>query len=271
MSSVGEVLAVFSKYWIQDGRPDITPAAAALCESTTESEDAGRYISSILLALHKFASARPNSIDFLVRVYAAAVDHFPSSVEGEYGSGPAAGEEHFSWWLVDETNPFRETDRPVTIEERDPRDPSNVGFGESDVRNKLTDVLDRIQEWRVERHRLIILAAIQSRCFALGIVRIKFPHDYMAESFIDDAIKRREGQMSLGDFVAGCILLRGCAKSLTEALQALGKTNKLGQWKRDFEACLHTHDASSSSDRLNGNDWIVKSNAAVSQPKVFRY
>ena len=267
MSSVGEVLAVFSRYWIPDGRPDITPAAAALCESTTKSEDAGRYISSTLLALCKFASARPDSIDFLVRVYAAAVDRFPSSIESDYGTGSVAGEEQLSWWLVDETDPFRETERPVAIEERDPRDPSNVDFEESDVKYKLTDVLGRIQDWKAERHRLIILAAIQSRCFALGIVRIKFPDGYEAESFIDCAIERREGQTCLGDFIAGCILLRGCAKSLTEALQALGKTNKLDQWKRKFEACLHNHEAS-SSDRSNENDWIIKSNAAVSQPNI---
>ena len=270
VSSVGEVLAVFSKYWVQDGRPDISPAAAALCDSTTKSKDTGRYITSTIFALQKFASVRPNSIDFLIRVYAAAVDRFPSSIEGEYGTGPVAGEEQLSWWLVDETNSFRETDRSVTIEGRDPRDPSNIGFGESSVRDKLPEVLDRIQEWKAERHRLIILTAIQSRCFALGIVRIQFPHGYEAESFIDCAIERREGQMSLGDFVAACILLRGCAKSLTEALQALGKTNKLEQWKKNFGAYLSTHDAS-SANRFNENDWNVKSNAAVSQAKACGY
>jgi hypothetical protein len=266
-SGVGEVLAIFSEYWIQDGRLDINAASAALCESTTKSKDPGQYISSTLLALHEFASARPNSIDFLVRVYATAVDDFPSSIEGEYGVGPVAGEEQLSWWLVDETNFFREMDRPVTIETRDPSDPSNVEFEDKDVRDKLSDVLGRTYEWKAERHRLIVLAAIQARCFALGIVRVKFPNGYEAESLIDGAIELREGKLSVGDFVAGCMLLRGCAKSLTEALRILGKTDKLDQWKSKFKAFLCSHNVS-SSEQLNGNDWIVKSNAAVSLAKI---
>lgn len=267
VSSVAEVLAIFSKYWVQDGRPDITAASVALCESTAKSQDPGQYISSTLLALHKFASARPNSIDFLIRVYAAAADRFPNSIEGEYGSGPVAGEEQLSWWLVDETNFFRETDRPNAIEKRDPRDPSNVEFEEKDVRDKLTDVLHRIQEWKAERHRLIILAAIQSRCFALEIVRIQFPHGYEAESLIDSAIELREGRLSLGDFIAGCTLLRGCAKSLAEALRGLGKADKLEHWADKFKAFLYSYEISPSG-HLNNNDWIVKSNAAVSRPQV---
>ena len=268
-SWAGEVLAIFSKYWNQDEQPDIVAASAALCESTLDSEDSGRYISSTLLALHKFASARPNSIDFLIRVYAAAVDHFPSSIEGEYGTGPTAGEEQLSWWLVDETNLFRETDRTITIEGRDPSDPSNIEFREQDVRHKLNDVLDRIQEWKAERHMLIILAAIQARCFALEIVRIKFPHGYEVESLIDCALERREGQFSLGDFIAGCMLLRGCAKSLTEALRVLGKTDKIDRWKSGFEAFLYSHDVSSLG-QSDSKDWIIKSQAAVSRPSIRR-
>ena len=266
VSSVGEVFAIYSKYWVQDGRPDITAASVALCESTAKSQNPGQYISSTLLALDKFASARPNSIDFLIRVYAAAVDHFPSSIEGEYGSGPVAGEEQLSWWLVDETNFFRETDRSIAIERRDPRDPSNVDFEEKDVRDKLTDVLHRIQEWKAERHRLIMLAAIQSRCFALEIVRIKFPHGYEAEALIDSAIELREGRLSLGDFIAGCMLLRGCAKSLAEALRVLGKADKFDQWADKFKGFLYSHEIS-ASDHLN-DDWLIKSNAAVSHPQV---
>ncbi len=266
-SGVGEVLAIFSEYWTQDGRPNINAASAALCESTTKSKDPGQYILSTLLALHEFASARPNSIDFLVRVYATAVDKFPSSIEGEYGVGPVAGEEQLSWWLVDETNFFRETDRPVTIETRDPSDPSNIEFEDKDVRDKLSDVLGRTYEWKAERHRLIVLAAIQARCFALGIVRVNFPNGYEAESLIDGAIELREGKLSVGDFVAGCMLLRGCAKSLTEALRILGKTDKLDQWKSKFNAFLCSHNVS-SSEQLNGNDWIVKSNAAVSLAEI---
>ncbi len=262
-SSVGEALAIFSKFWIQDGRPDIIAASAALCESTTASKDSGQYISSTLLALYNFASARPNSIDFLVRVYAAAVDEFPSSIEGEYGTGPCAGEEQLSWWLVDETSFFQETDRPCTIEGRDPRDPSNIEFEEKDVSDRLDDVIDRIQEWKAERHRLTILAAIQARCFALGIVRVKFPHGYEAESLIDGVIDRRGGNICVGDFVAGCMLLRGCAKSLIEALGILGKPDKLDQWKTKFKAIIGSHNIS-LTEQLNGNDWIVKSNAAVS-------
>ena len=266
---VGEVLAIFSQYWIHDGRPDIVAASAALCESTSSSKDPGQYISSTLLALHSFASARPSSIDFLTRVYAAAVDQFPTSLEGEYGAGPAAGEEQLSWWLVDETNLFRETDRPITMEERDPSDPSNVEFEEKDVKDRLAEVLERTQEWKAERHSLIILTAIQARCFALGIVRVKFPHGYEAESLIDCAIERRDGKLSLGDFVAGCVLLRGCAKSLTEALRILGKTDKLDQWEGKFKSFLYSKEAS-PSEELNGNDWIVKLNAAVSIPQTYR-
>ena len=260
---VGEVLAIFSKYWIQDSRPDFVAASAALCESTTNAKDPGQYISSTLLALHKFASARPNSIDFLARVYAAAVDEFPNSLEGEYGVGQVAGEEQLSWWLVDETNFFKETDRPIAIEGRDPHDPSNIDFNEKDVGDRLADVLTRTQEWRAERNSLIIFAAIQARCFALEIVRVKFPHGYEVESLIDCAIERREGKLSLGDFIAGCVLLRGCAKSLIDALLILGKTDKLDRWKSMFKSFVCSNKAGPLEEH-NGNDWVVKLNAAVS-------
>lgn len=261
-SNISEVLAIFSRYWVSNEQSDVAGASTVLCHLTTISANPGQYIYNTLLALHSFATTCPTSIDFLVRVYATAVDQFPNSVESEYGTGSLAGEEQLSWWLVDETNLFSVTERPVSLGRRDPCDPSNIEFPGKDVNERLMEVLDTIQKWREERQNLFICAVIQARCFALGAVRVKFPDGYGAETFIDCAIERNGSEWSQADFIAGCLLLRGCAKSLTEALRALGKEDKLDQWRSKFQIVLH-RDEASEEEQQKSHDWVVKSNAAV--------
>ncbi len=107
-----------------------------------------------------------------------------------------------------------------------------------------------------------------ARCHSTDIARL-ISGDYFGDHaaiLIDNALDPfHDGSpvWSKADFIANCILLRGCAKSLLETIPADSKDDKLQHWKDGFAAFLHS-DAEPGHTRKNrDNDFVVKAHAAV--------
>jgi hypothetical protein len=110
-------------------------------------------------------------------------------VDGTYGKGTDAAIGELNWWIYDEAGmfnpPLQCTQYP---DERSAEDASNPQFQESDVKDRLSDILDRVQEWRQDRVRWSILAATMGRCYALNLVR-RNKDKVSAINFMDAALR----------------------------------------------------------------------------------
>ena len=255
-----EVCDLFVSEWsrkAQGSQPDIHRTAQILAFSTSRARDPPprTYIWSSILAIHRFATSNPRAIDFMVCAFAEAIKLFPETVSNEYGSGSGAGLEALRWWLIGEANCFNSVEFPNQAGTLEPNDKSNIVFGKEEVDDRLDAVLDRIQEWGGGRTKIVISMAIASRCFALDVVRESGGHQ--VAGLINGGIKR-DPRWTKADFIASCILLRGCAKSLVGVL-ASGR-DQLQQWKIDFEHFLLPY------ENTGDNDFVVKHHAAVCSP-----
>lgn len=245
-----QALDLFSAAWTSKPvghQPDPSPSAKALAEHTADAKDPSPsvYIWSTILAIHQYARASPQALDFMLLVYASACNQFPDTITNEYGHGPAAGLQQLKWWLIEEADGFQGVVVPPKgIGSADAADRSNLLFKDSDVDHDVDGVLSQIDEWREERTSWIIAAAMQARCFSLDIIRVN--DGRQIEALIDSGLNRRQSRWSKADFIGACIMIRGCAKSMIDHLGSRGKHDKLDSWKSTLESYLR-HDSESSS------------------------
>ena len=230
-----------------------------LAFSTSRAKDppSRTYIWSSILAIHQLATSSPRAIDFMVCAFAEATKLFPETVSNEYGNGPGAGFEALRWWLIDEANCFNSVEFPNRAGILDPNDKSNIVLWKEEVDDRLDAVLDRIQECGAEKAKIMISMAIASRCFALDVVR-ESGGDHVA-GLINGGIKR-DPCWTKADFIASCILLRGCARSLVGVLGS--GQDQLQQWNIDFKSFLV------QNENTGDNDFVVKQHAAVCSPSL---
>lgn len=132
---------------------------------------------------------------------------------------------------------------PGTI---DSHDRSNLNFSEDEVAQNRNGVLAQIAEWKKCRRDQLITAAIFARCHALDVFRIS--DGKQATALIDMGLDHSSGYWSHSDFLAACILLRGCAKSLLPTT----KSDQIDERRSQF------------TRHLREPDLVLKSHAAVS-------
>lgn len=216
-----EVSQLLTRAWIDESQsplPAIDKAAQSIASSTTQSRDPspGVCIWSTILAIQDVVTKHPTSIDFVLRIYHKACTLYPASVTNEYGSGEKAGIAQLRWWLLEAADCFNTVTFPNDIGKPSLRDKSALQFSEKELRNARSEVLDRITTWRERRTSLITSMAIMSRCFALNIIRES--EGRQAAKSVSLAFERHS-HWTEADFVANCILMRGCAKSLIETVE----------------------------------------------------
>ncbi|CAD6567537.1 MAG: hypothetical protein ASARMPRED_000885 [Alectoria sarmentosa] len=260
-----QALDIFASAWAnkngdsQHERSSVSKALAR-CTVNAEDPDADVYIWSTILAIKQFATTHPQALDFLLLGYSDATRLYPDTVSNEYGHGPAAGLQQLKWWIIEESDGFQGLLFPTSIGSVHPTDRSNLSFMQSDVNEKLDQVLTQINDWRGERTSWIIAAAIQARCFALDIIRVN--DGRQIEALIDAGFHRQRNRWSKADFIGACVLLRGCAKSLISQLNAVAEGQGQSQDRSQaWKEALHTYlveDVKSS-----GKDFEIKYHAAL--------
>ena len=256
----GEVQDLFASEWSRKAQGhdlDVRRAAQILAFSASRAKDPPprTFVWSSILAIHQYATSNPQAIDFLISVFAEMIKLLPDTVSNEYGNGPDAGLEALRWWINDEADCFNFVEPSNPAGDLEPNDKSNLVFKEDEINNRLDAVMSRIQDWRTEKTKIIISMAIASRCFALDIIRETGGEQIAG---LINGNLQRDNRWTKADFIASCMLLRGCAKSLVEVLPN-GK-DLLDQWKLDFRPFLLP------DERTGDNDFVVKYHAAVSYP-----
>ncbi|MCJ1465980.1 hypothetical protein MMC07_004599 [Pseudocyphellaria aurata] len=239
-----QALDIFAKAWKSDN-PDVEEAAKALCKGTTEAEDQREYISSTILAIHQYACTQPASIDLSLRIFHRAFQQYPNTIRNGYCSGPVAGQNQLKWWLIEEASCFEGLQSRRSTGTVNSHDNSNLDFSEQEVADNMTGVLAQIAEWKKRRRDQLITAAIFARCHALNVFR--FDDSQRAEYLIDMGLNHRPGAWSHSEFFAACVLLRGCASSLSSII----KPGKMNEWRSQFARHLREH------------DFVIKSQAAL--------
>ena len=146
---------------------------------------------------------------------------------------------------------------PKSIGSLDTADRSNILFKSGNVERDLDRVLHQIEEWKKERTSWIIAAAMQSRCFSLGIMRVN--DGRQIEALIDSGLNSGQSRWGKVDLIGACIMIRGCGNSVLEHLGSEAKHVKLDSWKSTLESSLQ-HDKGSASSV----DFVVTYHASVS-------
>ncbi|KAI9704914.1 MAG: hypothetical protein M1836_006694 [Candelina mexicana] len=193
---------------------------------------------------------------------------FPEAVENTYGNGKDAGQFNLHWTLIEESQRFQGLVQP-DIGEADAEDASNINFNEQDLKERTTDVLTKIENWRGDRQDLLIWMATQARSYSLGAVELNNVGSrasaLSAIRFgLDTAgvVKKSSRPWSKTDFLAACILLRGCAKSLKQAYEAVGQGDVVVDWVNQFGLFIQS-DKQAGNGRNRDNDFVLKYNAAL--------
>ena len=238
----------------QGSVPDVRRSAQVLAFSASRAQEPPprTFLWSSILAMHQYATSNPHAIDFTVSVLAEAIKLLPDTVSNEYGKGSKAGIEALGWWINEEADCFNSVEPPNPAGSLEPTDKSNLIFKNEEVNDRLDAVLQRIREWHEERTKIIVSMAIASRCFALNINRETGGEQIAG---LINGNLQRDNRWTKADFVASCVLLRGCAKSLIHILP--DGQDQLARWKSDFRRFLLP------DERTGDNDFAVKQHAAV--------
>jgi hypothetical protein len=246
----------------------INEAASALRSFVLDSADPQACQSNSQWDLLEFCKRQPRGVDFALQVYHKAFKNIEEvrlepdsgleSLVGNHaklfqgGSGPADVGKELSWESYDEST----------------GDACNLIFTKAELEDKTVKVIERITEFQVCRLEIILLQAIRGRSHSLDIIR-----DNNTISWIDfslDPFHAPSPPWSKADFIAICVLLRACAKSLLDTLPSTGERQaKLDFWKAKFSAFIYSETPTSQSGPLNRDgDFVIKWHAMVIMPKT---
>ena len=243
--------------------------ASKLCDLVMESSDAYGSIYGSIYALQQFACEAPSAIDYGLDVVSQAAAKLPESVEHNYGKGSQGVMNILKWYLVEFSTFFQGHVPPFgigneTTDDRDSREGSNITFQRSEVSNSKPVVLRKLHDFQRARLGIIVLMAMQARCHSKGLARLN-RGEHMGDHavvLINNALDPfLEGTpcWSKVDFIACCILLRGCAKSLIDALPTELRDPTVAKWVKGFTSFLHSDEGTRNLD----DDFVVKIHAAV--------
>ncbi|KAI9717910.1 MAG: hypothetical protein M1812_004437 [Candelaria pacifica] len=253
---------------IQGSNSDIDGPAKELSDLIAGSSLPSEWIHISILVLHSRAMEHPTSLDHLLKIYSAACELFPESVENSKGTGKDAGQLDLHWTLIEESQRFQGLVQP-DIGEADTEDASNINFREEDLKERTTDVLTKIDNWRADRQDLLVWMATQARSYSLGAVELNNVGSRASalsaiQFGLDRAgvVKKSSRPWSKADFLAACVLIRGCARSLKEAFDAAGQGDVVVDWVNQFGLFIQS-DNQASNGRNTDNDFVLKSNAAL--------
>lgn len=249
-----EAFGIFQQSW-QDSQQStphptsdiISQAADKLAAATVaKGDESGAFLYSALSAIVDHASQSPASLDLMLQTYRQAADKLPNSVIGDYGSGKDAAIGQLNWWIVEEAGSFSPPlQYPQHAGKSSAADTSNPQFQQSDVADRVNEVLERVREWRQQRLEWTVMSAAMGRCYGLDLVRGN--EGKTAIAHVDSALNITQKGWSEAQFVGTTVMLRGCAKSLAA-------DTKVTEWVQRLEALLHSENVS----------FTVKSHSEVS-------
>jgi hypothetical protein len=244
-------------------------AASKLCELIVESSDAYGCIYGSIDALQHFACEAPSAIDYGLDVVSQAAAKLPDSIEHNYGKGAQGVINILKWYLVEFSTFFQGNVPPFgigkeTTDDRDSHEGSNITFSRPEVSKSKPVVLRKLYDFQRARLGIIVLLAMQARCHSKGLAclnRGEHVGDHAVVLIRNALNPLHEGtpRWSKVDFIACCILLRGCAKSLIGVLPTELRDSTVANWNEGFTAFLHSDEGTKNLD----DDFVVKIHAAV--------
>lgn len=252
-------------------------APDALASSIASSPDPAEALYDTCDAIQALGLGAPQALDLALQTYASMSTKLPDKVENSYGKGKDAAIGQLRWWLIETCNFFQGGSKPVDVgqelvRERElgpEQDQASLQFNNKEVNERLPNVLARIKSFREERNGHIIALAMLGRAHAKGIVKInrgEFVGDHIA-TLVDAALqvsRDSSPKWRKVDYIAECVLLRSCAKSLMDSMPKDQREARLKGWRDGFAQFLSKDLARSGDVPKNKNgDFEVAVHAAV--------
>lgn len=261
----------------QNSQATTQAASNSLASFVTSSPDPAEAIYEACDATQAFGLDTPQGIDFALKTYATMAGILPDGVQNAYGKGKAAAIGQLRWWLIETCNFLQGGSKPAHVghemlleADLGPEwDQASLRFSSKEVEEAFRDVLARVQSFKEERNGHIIALTMLGRAHAMGIVKInrgEFVGDHIA-TLVDAALRidrTTTPKWRKVDFIAECVLLRSCAKSLGESMPNDVKEEKFRNWGDGFSRYL-SNDAelSSSVSAQRYGEFEVMVHAAV--------
>jgi hypothetical protein len=249
-----------------DAHSSIAPASIALRELVASDGGPGDACWGVM----EFGKKWPQGIDFALQVYTKAsspdqnVPLLEVTCSEEYklplrdmignhakyfqgGSGPEIGKE-ISWGTYDKTT----------------GDACNLLFQKTDLQINIEAVIARTKNFQDTRLEIIVLQAIRGRSHAMNIVQTT-QNSLAWIDFSLDPFQIGSPPWSKVDFIAACVLLRACAKSLLQGFSLTSERQvTLRNWKDKFSAFIHSDKPPNQDFPFNRDgDFVIKAHAAV--------
>ena len=270
MSSATPV-QIFRTFFITTPRlsavsPDISHPAEDLREILLQSSDIGDAVYDSLFDLLEFSMMHPEGLDTALRIWSQGL---ASDQEDDF---PVDATAILARFIADHAKLFQgvigqaDIGREVSWDtyDRATGDACNITFTKEELDEKLAHVLERTKSFQESRREIIMLQAIRGRSHATRIVTP--PADSI--EWIDfslDPFHEPSPPWSKADFIACCVLLRSCAKSLIEDQPLEAAESKLQEWKTKYSAFIYSDTLPKQPAPLNRDgDFVVKLHAMVS-------
>jgi hypothetical protein len=150
-------------------------------------------------------------------------------------------------------------DKPGATDER------NILFTPSEVNNSRSAVLQKLEDWQKDRLDILVMMTQMGRCHSKGYARLNRGEHTgdQAVASIDNALDGERSwtpRWAKAGFIACCILLRSCAKSIIDTLPEDSRVSAPARWKEGLALFLHSHEGGRNVD----DDFGVKLHASVS-------
>ena len=255
-----KVMRILKSAWTKSNgsESDVSATAHRLAHfvSTTASpQDIKETPRLTVTAIIDFISEHPRALDFVFKAYDEAAKLLATKETNATNSLSRVCLFLVQDWLMKTATGFQGQPCPEGPGHLDIADRSNLHFRCPELSTNLDGVLARIHDFAKQRQAWIIGAAVYARCLSLDLMQTQ--DGTQALSLIQAGLDRRRHNWCKADMVGACILLRGCAKTLTGGLSVEDAHSAFNWWKSTLES--HLLQGSETWD----NDFVVKSHASV--------
>ncbi|ETS81034.1 hypothetical protein PFICI_06036 [Pestalotiopsis fici W106-1] len=275
--NTNEALSIYQQFHSQ-GPEGFKTAAQLLADYITTATDTGNAIYFAQEDVLTFSYKSPEAMDNALRIYDQMADLLPPDFKNHYGTGARAAQRGLAMYFeqqIRSINPFvSPEDVGEAVVERDwdfdGPEYSNVTFIRAEVTGQLEKVIQKIVKLRDERSETVIKWAVEGRAHALGVAKAGRGHQAhlpMHFSGLLNPAGMGHGYMSpwsKADFIAGCVGLRGSAKTYLEECSEENRQELLKSWIDGLTEFLLEGDQSADDKhrKFRDGDFHIKYHAA---------
>ncbi|KAK7962099.1 uncharacterized protein PG986_002924 [Apiospora aurea] len=274
-------LAIFNRFHKKEGPVDTEGAAKAYAELVLSDPKPADALANYHWDITKFSEENPQSIDYVLAIYAHMCRLLPADMETAYGKGESGAHSSLTMTLTDAIRTFnglQPEDVGGGLVERDWEfegpEYANLTFKRSEIlgeHNRLGEALANVIKVREERTRIVTAYAVKGRAHVFGVAaagggdQAHVPQHFETLCRPEHLGNNCMYPWSKADFVASCVGLRAGAKTFLDECAPERREEVLQTWKDLLAEFLLEGDQATDDDNkpFRDGDFYVKYHATL--------